>query len=286
MRQALLYLEHLSDQDLDLIASVEGSHRQTEQLRARLRQRPELIEDMLASPRLFDAVLEAEPEQLSVRSSMFLVFGVLVHRTAQDLGTAAYVPEWSGPGRRLPVFDVGPLRQFSGQGANRYFLIELLSSFVKVASGSVLVRTRRGYRRRRYSELDPVQLAEMVDLLPPAQRPGGYRRLGDVALFLAGVFPDHTAANPPTVPQRERLAASAGVPPVTALDDGSHLRFHEIVGANWYRQAANAAGSFVGSAADYLLEVADQFSQARRFLNVLADRYLHRYDTGLMYPPN
>jgi hypothetical protein len=178
------------------------------------------------------------------------------------------------------------LREFSSKGGSRFFLIELLSSFVKVASGSVLVRTRRGYRRRRYSELDPVQLADMVDLLPPAQRPGGYRRLGDVALFLSGVFPDHTASHPPNVRQRERLAVSAGVPPVAALDDGGDLRFHEIVGASWYRQAATTASAFMGSGADYLLEMADQFSQARRFLNVLADRYLHRYDTGLMYPPN
>lgn len=217
---------------------------------------------------------------------MFLVFGVLVHRTARDLANSPYVAEWSGPGRRLPVFDVKPLRRFSNDGASRYFLIELLSSFVKVASGSVVVRTRRGYRRRRYSELDPVQLAEMVDLLPPAQRPGGYRRLGDVTLFLSGVFPDHTATHPPTIRQRERLAVSAGVPPIAALDDGADLRFHEIVGANWYRQAADAAGAVLGPGADYLREVADQFTQARRFLNVLADRYLHRYDTGLMYPPN
>ncbi|MGA7269936.1 MAG: hypothetical protein WB239_02580 [Acidimicrobiia bacterium] len=286
MRQAHLYLEHLSDQDLDLIARVEGPRQGSRPLRARLRERPELIEGLLASPRLFEAVLGADPEELSPRSSLFLVFGVLVHRTARDLGQAAYIPEWSGPGRRLPVFDVASLREFAGRGASRFFLIELLSSFVKVASGSVLVRTRRGYRRRRYSELDPVQLADMVGLLPPAQRPGGYRRLGDVTLFLSGVFPDHTATHPPTVRQRERLAASAGVPPVTALDDGSDLRFHEIVGANWYRQAATTASTFVGSGADYLLEVADQFPQARRFLNILADRYLYRYDTGLMYPPN
>jgi hypothetical protein len=105
-----------------------------------------------------------------------------------------------------------------------------------------------------------------------------------VVLFLSGVFPDHTATHPPALPERERLVASAGVAPMTALADGTDLRFHEIVGANWYRRAVESAQISVGRGPEVLLEVADHFSHARRFLNVLADRHLYRYDGGLMGP--
>lgn len=283
MNYALLYLEHLSEQDLKLIARRAGRHDEPDELRAVLRDHPNVINEALASPELFDAIF-SETEEVSPGVTPFLVFGALVHQTAHELETANYVPEWTGPGRRLPVFDVTPLREFLSSGTNRFFLIELLASFVKVASGSVWVRTRKGYRRRRYSELDPVQLAEMVEMLPPRERPGGYRRLGDVVLFLAGVFPDHTATHPPALPERERLVASAGMAPVTALADGTDLRFHEIVGANWYRKAVESAETSVGGGPRVLLEVADHFSHARRFLNLLADRHLYRYDSGLMRP--
>lgn len=284
MSYALLYQEHLSEQDLDLLARVGDESHDPEDLSARLREQPELIEDLLASPQLFDTVFNDAPDGIPPPVTPFLVFSVLVHRMSRELMTASYIEEWTGPGHRLPVFDVNTLLEFVSVGANRYFLIELLSSFVRVASGSIWVRTRKGYRRRRYSELDPVRLAEMVDMLPPAQQPGGFRRLGDVALFLAGVFPDHTATHPPAVPARERLARSAGVSPITALDEGNSLDFHEIVGANWYRRAADLARASMGAEPSHLHQVADQFRPARRFLNVLTDRYLFRYDTGLMRP--
>ncbi|HEX6300579.1 MAG TPA: hypothetical protein VF148_08965 [Acidimicrobiia bacterium] len=284
MNYALLYLEHLSEQDLRLIARKAGRQDGPSELSAVVRDHPEIIEDVLSSPELSDAIFSDESEAVTPGVTPFLVFGALVHQTARELDTANYVPEWTGPGRRLPVFDVTPLREFLNSGANRFFLIELLASFVKVASGSIWVRTRKGYRRRRFSELDPVQLAEMVEMLPPRERPGGYRRLGDVVLFLSGVFPDHTATHPPALPERERLVASAGVAPVTALADGTDLRFHEIVGANWYRRAVESAQVSVGSGPGMLLEVADHFSHARRFLNVLADRHLFRYESGLMRP--
>jgi hypothetical protein len=284
MNYALLYLEHLSEQDLELIAREAGRQDEPKELRAALRDQPALVEKVLTSPGLFDAIFDEKSEAISPGVTPFLVFGALVHQTARELDTANYVPEWTGPGRRLPVFDVAPLREFLSSGANRFFLIELLASFVRVASGSFWVRTRKGYRRRRYSELDPVQLVEMVELLPPVERPGGYRRLGDVVLFLSGVFPDHTATHPPAFPERERLVASAGVPLVTALNDGSDLRFHEIVGASWYRRAVESAQMSVGRGPGVLLEVADQFTHARRFLNLLADRHLYRYDAGLARP--
>jgi hypothetical protein len=129
--------------------------------------------------------------------------------------------------------------------------------------------------------LDPVGLAEMVELLPPAERPGGYRRLGDVALFLSGVLPDHTATHPYTATQREWIARSAelGVGEVMTGEEG--LSFMEAAGAAWYRKAVDQAGS-VSTGPTFLRGLADRFSEARRILNYLADRYLFRHELGLV----
>src|SRR5215211_5973578 len=111
------------------------------------------------------------------------------HQTAADLEAATFVPEWSSRQGRVAVFDAPALRAFLAAPARRLFLVELLASYVHVASGSVWVQTPRGWRRRRYSELDPVRLAALLEVVDEAERPGVWRRLGDLALFLTGVFP-------------------------------------------------------------------------------------------------
>jgi hypothetical protein len=244
-------------------------------------QRPEVIDDLLASRRLFDAIFDSSRDLLDPGSSSFLAFAALVNRSASDLHEASYVSEWSGPGKRLPVFDVECLREFLADGARRYFLVEFLNSFTTVASGTFVVQTREGIRHRRFSELDPVGLAEMVELLPPAERPGGYRRLGDVALFLSGVLPDHTATHPYTATQREWIARSAelGVGEVMAGEEG--LGFLEAAGASWYRKAVDHGGA-VSTGPTFMRGLAERFSEARRILNYLADRYLFRHELGLV----
>ncbi len=144
------------------------------------------------------------------------------------------------------------------------------------------MRTERGYRRRRYSELDPVGLAEMVDSLPTGQQPAGYRRLGDVTLFLTGVFPDHTARHPVSEMHRDRLARLTGVDSEEAFDV-DYVQFLEKVGRSSYDRAAQGS-SMPPDGQRLLHDMAANFIPARRFLNYLADRYLHRLETGLMNP--
>jgi hypothetical protein len=171
MNYPLLYLEHLSPGDLELLARIAGTDGAA--IRQRMLQRPAVIDDLLASRRLFDVIFDSSRDLLDPGASSLLAFAALVNRSASDLHEASYVPEWAAPGKRLPVFDVECLREFLADGARRYFLVEFLNSFTTVASGTFLVQTKDGLCRRRFSELDPVGLAEMVELLPPAERPGG-----------------------------------------------------------------------------------------------------------------
>lgn len=278
---SLLYLEHLTESDIELVAGAVGET--TERIRSELGSDPAALDHWLASPELFSSIFEPQSGDLGQFPSPFLLFGVLVGRTAAELSSTAQISEWTGPGRRVPVFDASNLSDFLRPGFRRFFLVELLASFTKVASGSFWVRTARGYRRKRFSELDPVELLGLVEQLPDARRAAGYRRLGDVALFLSGVFPDHTARHPYRPMERERLARSASIPPGNAVIEDA-LTFLELAGSGWYRRSGVVAESFAGAHWEFLGDMAEHFRQARRVLNYLADQHLFRRETGLMRP--
>jgi hypothetical protein len=212
-----------------------------------------------------------------LRASPFLVFAVLIHRAAHDLARARFVAEWVGPGRRVPVFDVAAVQEFAAGPLRRLFLAELLASYTHVASGSVWVQTARGWRRRRFSELDPLRLVELIEVLPDSERPAVYRRLGDLALFLTGVFPDYAGRHhfPPV--QRRRLERALGwnepspAPVAGAQEPAGDVGLLERIGGRSYRMAWRAAEGGIGGA---LGDVAEGFGLARRVLNFLTDRYM------------
>lgn len=290
------YADYLTQADLRLLARAVGT---TAAVVADLAGDAAAIEGLLADPRVFSAVFGTEspvpagPEAL-VFASPFLAFGVAVHRAVADLAAMDYLPERSGLRQRVPVFDTPELRDFLGSAERRLFLAELLASFTRVASGRYRVPSRWGgsgaahgggsggrSRTRRFSELDPVRLAGLIEVAPEESRPGIYRRLGDVSLFLAGVFPDYSAMHAFGPVDVSRLLRSARVPAGDrdGLAVAPALDLLEYLGARWYR-AALATAPVHTARLDVVGEVAERFRQARRVLNHLADRYLMGSGTG------
>jgi hypothetical protein len=267
------YAEHVTDNDLRLIAAATGSG----DADAAWRRDPATLERLLADPRVFEAVFG--PQTLASReaviASPFLAFAVAVHRAATDLAEVRYVAERSAARQRVPVFDAPELRDFLGSAERRLFLTELLTSFTRVTSGRYQVSVGGRSRTRRFSELDPVRLAGLLDAVPEESRPGIYRRLGDVALFLSGVFPDYVAGHMFGPVSAARLLRAAQVPVgererLAATPD---LELLEHLGTRWYRSAL-ALAPVRTSRLSVVAEVADRFRQARRVLNHVTDRYL------------
>jgi len=275
------YASQLTDADLRLLASVDarsaGSGAGQAADGSRLRGDPAALLRLLEDPGVFRAVAgqgEAAPGWAGP-ASPFLVFAVFVHRAAAELASVDYMAERMGPRQRVPVYDVPALRDFLDAPARRLFLAELLASFTRVASGRYRSRAGGRTRIRRFSELDPVRLAGLLEAVPQAERPGVYRRLGDVTLFLTGVFPDYAAAHTLGPVNAARLLRVVGLPAAQQerLAGTPAIELLEHLGARWYRAACDLAP--VTTARIMVVgEVADRFRQARRVLNHVADRHL------------
>jgi hypothetical protein len=291
------YASHLTDVDLRLLAAVAGAAAGTGQGSdaddpvdaSRLRGDPEALLRLLEDPGVFRAVLgPADAAQgWAVPASPFLVFVAFVQRAAAELAAMDHVPERTGPRQRVPLFDAPALRDFLGEPARRLFLAELLASFTQVASGRYQVRAGGRVRTRRFSELDPVRLAGLLDAVAPAERPGVYRRLGDVTLFLAGVFPDYATTRALGPLDAGRLLRAARLPSSQQehLASTPAMELWEYLGARWYRAARDLAPA--ATARMVLVgDVADRFRQARRVLNLLADRYLLTADKPWFEQPS
>jgi hypothetical protein len=293
------YADHLTDADLGLLARA--ADQPTAQAASWLRAHPEQLPGLVGDPRVFQAVFgapaaAAQPARPAAASAMaslaspFLIFAVAVHRAGTELATMDHVPERSGRRQRVPLFDAPELRDFLGSAARRLFLAELLASFTRNAAQyrpvpRVQPRSRSP-RGRRVSELDVVRMAGLLDTVPEAERAGVYRRLGDVALFLTGVFPDYAAGHALGPVSAARLLRAAQVPArqLDELAEAPAIDLFEHLGAQWYRAAWGLAPARTARLA-VVAEVAERFRQARRVLNHVADRCLFPQGNPWFAPP-
>ena len=277
---AAAYLEHFTREDLRLLDPtwLGGALAHPSPLSS------EKLDNLLCSSPIFERVFKAEiTDDPLLSASPFFVFAVAVHRAAVELNSTNYVSEWLGLGRRAPLFDVARLRAFMADPWHRLFLVELLASYTHVSSGSVLVATRRGFRRQRYSDLDPVRLAALLEVVPEAEWPGVLRRLGDLALFLTGVFPDHVARRGFGPIDEGRLLRSGGRRPSRArppeqrnmlVGDRGAVGLLEELGRQWYRHAFDLLPRPIAANVAILGELPDRFDEARRMLGFITERFL------------
>lgn len=272
------YVELLSETDLTVLGRVSG-HRSSDDAPEWFRVDPTRIDAALDDVATYEGLFGSESTHPFEIAAPLLVFAIVIHRGAAEIGEHTHVPERFGSRLLVPVFDGEMLARFTSTSAARLFLVELLGSYTRVLSGPHWERSRGRWRRRRFSEMNPAQLAQLAVSLPYEDRAGVYRRLGDLALFLNGVFPDHAARQTLTPIDLERILRS-----VPERSRGELVRLLQAdridatgpvlgaLGPQWYRLAANLVP--IPSMSIQLADAAENFDHARRFLNFVTDRYL------------
>ncbi|MDH3683328.1 MAG: hypothetical protein OEV40_25680 [Acidimicrobiia bacterium] len=272
------YVDLLSETDLNVLARVSGQG-PADNAAGWFRSDPMRIAVALDDRATYAGLFETDAADPLETVSPLLVFAVVIHRGATEIGYHIHVPERHGSRLVIPVFDGERLARFVAAPATRLFLIELLGSYTRVLSGPRWEQSRGRWRRRRFSEMNPAQLAQLAASLPWEERTGAYRRLGDLALFLNGVFPDHAARQTLSPIDLDRILHS-----LPDHGQGQPLRLLQAdradatgpvlaaLGPLWYRFAAKLVP--VPSMSEQLTDLSEHFDQARRFLTFVTDRYL------------
>ncbi len=267
-------LEHLSDRDLDfVVGAVVAEPRERPRVRELVRDKADFVELMLDDPRLYRRIVA--DQEILLKVSPYLLFTVLLRQVRREL-SRSWTLEWTGPRERVPVFDAPTVRAVLENPTHRRYLAEMLASFTRVHSATLHVRVGDRTVRLRVSELDPRSLERLVELVGETQRLALWRRLGDVTLFLTGIFPDHLGAG--TLGARlpgaddEWGRAKGREERGLAIETLDAL---ERQGQLYYRRAAEHPNAPLTGLDQVLGGLADEFRSARKALNFLADRFIH-----------
>lgn len=224
-----------------------------------------LIETMLDDDRVFRR-LTGDDEAL-VRLSPWLFFTVLLRRAARDLERKSFTVELRGR-QKVFLFDAPRVVELLRDEPLRDYLAAMLASFVRVESATVRVRVREGlWHRYRISELDVEGMIRYSETLDEPSRFVAYRRIGDVCLFLAGMFPEHIQAERRYSHGGQRRP-QAGARLLTTLED------YEAHGQAFYRMASEHEMARDESLGDVLQMLSEDFILAEKALTFVASRYL------------
>ncbi len=256
----------LSDQDLDFVLEqVTEGKGGSDSFRELLQDDEAFRSGLVGDPRVFSRLMDDDEAFLRVSPALF--FEVLLRKARSELEKATHTMERTGS-QAVPVFDAHNVVTLLDQPRVVYYLADMLASFTRVRSGVTRVRVRQGlWRKVRYSDMDVAGLVKYGAALEEEQRFPVYKRIGDVCLFILGVFPGHA----PLDRRRDSLSESR---PQGSGRARRGAEEYEEDGRRFYRLAAEhpSAGEF--NVSEVLHTLHDHFSVARKPLTFIAEHYL------------
>ena len=183
-----------------------------------------------------------------------------------DLAQKGYTLE-IGRRETAAVFDAPRVLELLNLAEIRDYIVILLASFVRIRTATLSVRVRPGlWRRLRFSDYDVDSLIQYCQLQAESDRFDSYRRVGDVCLFLTGIFPETRAPY--------RAVGFAAATPMSRTDLGR--MFYQLAAGHKAAQAARMSG--------VLNSLAENFELATKPLTVLARGYLSSFKEPFFTP--
>lgn len=231
----------------------------------RVQHDDELIQAMLNDDRLFERLLS--DHEVLVQVSPWLFFTVLLRRAQRDLQGAAFTPERRDR-QKVFIFDTDQVLALLEGEPLRDYLATMLASFTRVGSVTVPIQVREGvWRWYRASDLDVEGLMRYCQALDEALRFDAYRRIGDVCLFMTGMFPEHIEA-------QYRYPLSRSIRPRARGRIVRSREDYEAHGRAFYSLAAAHEQARAEALSEVLAMLSKHFILAEKPLRFLAEHYL------------
>ena len=230
-----------------------------------IRDDDRFLEAMLEDERLFERLISGE--EVLVHVSPWLLFDVLLRRARRDLETEPFTTERRKL-QKVVLFDTGEVSDLLEEEPLRDYLVRLMVSFTRIESVTVRVRVRKNiWRRYRTSELDVESLMRYSQAVDEPLRFEPYRRIGDVCLFLSGLFPRAIEAE-------YRYPLSGKVRPRARARTVASREDYEAHGRAFYQLASEHEVAHVEGLDAVLGALSERFILAEKALSFVGDRYL------------
>ena len=221
---------------------------------------------ILSDERVFRRVMDDEEVLLKVSPTLY--FEVLLRAAQSELEASTHTVERAGR-QSIPVFDSAEVADLLGRPGLLEYLADMLASFTRVHSYTVLTRVRRGTRRRiRYNDMDVDSLQRFCAAADESQRLGFYKRIADVCLLITGIFSGHTSFRF----DGDATGRRRGGP---RRRTRRSLEEYEEEGRRFYLLAEQHPGSTSLDLSPVFGLLRRHFSSARKPLNFIATQYLN-----------
>jgi hypothetical protein len=268
MSVAINYLRSLTEADLYFIVTSLVNKRQDYQYLCRLlKDKPDLIEIMLDDERLFPCVLG--DESIILKISPYLVFSILLSQARREIEKHICSMELVNMTERMPVFDVVEIkRTIANQDLNAY-LAHMLSTFTRAECAAAVAKGRGLPCQRNYNDLNFDEVLEIASRVEAPNRFSFYKRLGDIALFITGIYPDYLSGKHDEVKGRLPFQMIGG--------QERALLEYEHEGRRYYNLAASCPEALDQGLTGVFVLLADNLAMVRRQLYYLVEKYLSRY---------
>jgi len=256
----------LSERDLDfLVETVSPDVGDKSALKQIIRTDLDFRNTYIGDGKVFHRVMHDDEILLKISPALF--FEILLRKAADDLSRVGYTYEKSRT-MSIPVFDAEDLVSLLNRESLLIYLADMLSSFTRVESYAVSIRVRKGvWRKIRFNNLDIYSLMSLCDVVNDAYRFHLYKRIGDICLFILGLFPVYAERDyryPVSGQLRPRIAGRRRINP----------QDYEKEGQRFYRLAAEHRTARDLELSKVFWSLHENFQKAKKPLNFIAEHYL------------
>ncbi len=233
----------------------------------RLAANPELRCSMVDNEQVFSRSLHDSESVLEI--SPALLFEILLYKVRADLRQIRNATE-QADGIAVPVFDSEESLDLLDDERVLAYLVGMLASFILPSSRSLELNGKgSAMRKMRYADLDLHSLLRLAEAVSGRRRLAVYQRVGDMCLFMLGIFPDFVELNH-RYPSGELRPLLGGAIRRVSPEE------YQLRGRQFYRLAAEHRSARGRRLADVLWSLHEDFQWALKPLNFLSLNYLHR----------